>query len=163
MWQQERQSSWGQKSERLNTIRWGREEWVTTEGQNRGFWEMNLLYSILAEWVCICENLLQNGLYSFFFSLKTDSSLIQYIWTTISSVSATTHLLSFPVPFSLVSFQKTADLQETTTKDYKTNTVKQGKNPSYWSWTRQPSRRKRVRRAGRRVRDSRTPTVRSST
>ena len=60
-----------------------------------------------------------------------------------------------------VSYQKRIGLQEITTKLNKTKHNATSSKPSYGGWTMQPNRRKRVPRAGKRVRDTSVSTVRS--
>ena len=69
---------------------------------------------------------------------------------------------SLKSPGGLHSIGK-ADVQalvEKTTKQDKTNDNKTRQNLSYQGWTRKPNMRKSVLRAGKRVRDPTTPTVR---
>ena len=64
---------------------------------------------------------------------------------------------------STISLQKRVDLPGISTEQSTTRCNKTRHTPSYQGWTRQLSRRERVPRAGKRVRDSPTPTVRSPT
>lgn len=94
---------------------------------------MILLHSILAEWVdvCICENLLQNGLYSFFF-LKTDFfSHTIYLDHNFPCLCYYTPPLTPSSILPLSPFKKQQTSKRQQPKTTKQNTVKQGKNSSY--------------------------------
>lgn len=102
-----------------------------------------------------------------FFKLKIDSSLIQYILTIVCPpyislpVLLTSLLPRSPPPPSY--FQKRTGLQEMTTKPGKTRYRLTRQNPHIEAGQKQPNRRKRVQRAGKRVRDTQASTDKSST
>lgn len=88
-----------------------------------------------------------------------DSPFLRYTPSTVSPPS-TSH--SSPPPsrqthFSSFSFQKRDN-----TKHNKAGYKKTRQKPSFGSWTRQSSRKKKVPRAGWRARDTRSPTARGS-
>ena len=92
------------------------------------------------------------------------SFLIWYIPTTVSPPSTPLSSLPSPLFFRATPHpfprQKRATLPDRT-KQTKTNYNKIRQKPSCWEWTRQPNRRKRVSRAGKRIHNNPAPTVRS--
>lgn len=80
----------------------------------------------------------------FIYSFKIDSSLIQYILTTVFPPSTPPSSLPalFFIPPLLFPLQKREGLQEMATKQYKTWYNKIRQKSSYRGWTRQPNRKK---------------------
>ena len=98
-----------------------------------------------------------------FYFFKKENRLFFYATHSNPSLHSSQLPSNSPLPqiySSSISFQKRADLQEKTTKQDKTNDNKTRQNLSYQGWTRKPNMRKSVLRAGKRVRDPTTPTVR---
>ena len=104
------------------------------------------------------SNLLRVRSFFLFLLLKNDSTYIQYIPTTDFPLPllflANPHLPFYPDPSPPFPFQNRADLQETATKKYKQDTIRQ-------DWTSQINKMERVPKAGKRVKETPTLTVRS--
>ena len=94
-------------------------------------------------------------LFYLFFSHK-------HIPTTIFPHSSQHPLPSIADALFCFSSEKKANFPVMSTGHSVTRCNKTRHKPSYQGWTRQPSRRKRVPRVGKKVRDTCTPTVRST-
>jgi hypothetical protein len=58
--------------------------------------------------------------------------------------------------------KKKAGLKKTTNKQDKTRYNKSRQKPSYWSWTKEPKRRKRISISGKSTKVTPAPTVKQS-
>lgn len=93
--------------------------------------------------------------------MKINYSLIKYILTTFPPPPLLSSPITSPHPW-FHSLQKRADFQETITK-HKIKYNKTSQKPSHQDWIRRSKRRKKVPKARKRVKDTLTFTVRSST